>query len=149
MQDAQSALKSSHALLEQREADLADVQSALQALESEKRKLGESATTDKFSLQLEVDRLRRDSQRCEEELERAREDVRDRERVRREREGALDKLVRYFFDLCDEILSNIGPYVKHDENRELSSQLAAQTQARLNLGEKLDSAQAVSLLNLR
>ena len=96
MQDAQSSLKSARALLEQREADLADVQSALQALESEKRKLGESATTDKFSLGLEVDRLRRDLQRCEDELERAREDVRDRERARREREGALDKLVCCF-----------------------------------------------------
>jgi SMC interacting uncharacterized protein involved in chromosome segregation len=117
----------------------------LQALESEKRKLGESATTDKFSLELEVDRLRRDLQRCEAELERAREDVRDRERARREREEALDKLVRHF-DLPREVPSNSGLHVKHDENRELSTQLAAQTQARLNLGEKLDSAQAVSHL---
>lgn len=148
MQDAQSSLKSAHSLLEQREADLAAVQSALQALESEKRKLGESATTDKFSLELEVDRLRRDLQRCEAELERAREDVRDRERARREREGALDKLVRRF-DVPHEIPPKSGSYFKHDENRELSSQLAAQTQARLNLGEKLDSAQAVSCLNLR
>jgi SMC interacting uncharacterized protein involved in chromosome segregation len=145
MQEAQSSLKSVRALLEQREADLAAVQSALQALESEKRKLGESATTDKFSLELEVDRLRRDLQRCEAELERAREDVRDRERARREREEALDKLVRHF-DLPREVPSNSGLHVKHDENRELSTQLAAQTQARLNLGEKLDSAQAVSHL---
>lgn len=94
LKEAQSSLKSSQALLEQRETDLAAVQAALQAIESEKRKLGESATTDKFSLELEVDRLRRDLQRCEDDLQRAREDVKDRERVRREREGALDKLVR-------------------------------------------------------
>lgn len=94
LKEAQSSLKSSQALLEQRETDLAAVQAALQAIESEKRRLGESATTDKFSLELEVDRLRRDLQRCEDDLQRAREDVKDRERVRREREGALDKLVR-------------------------------------------------------
>lgn len=93
LQEAQSSLRSSKALLEQREVDFAAVQAALQALENEKRKLGESATTDKFSLELELDRLRRDLQRCEDDLERAREDVKERERTRRDREGLLDKLV--------------------------------------------------------
>lgn len=55
--------------------------------------MGESATTDRFSLELEVDRLKRDLTRCQNDLELANEDVRDKERRRREGEDALDKLV--------------------------------------------------------
>lgn len=131
--------------MDQREVDLAAVQSALQAIESEKRQLGESATTDRFSLELEVDRLRRDLQRCEEDLDRAREEVRDRDKARRDRESALDKLVRLdSFRYRDAMLNYL--HVQNDENRELSNQLAAQQQTRLNFSEKLDHAQAVRTL---
>jgi septal ring factor EnvC (AmiA/AmiB activator) len=76
-------------LLEQQESDLAAVQTALRDLESEKRKLGESHTTDRFSLELELDRLKRDLARCEDELARARDDLREKERVRHDRDGAM------------------------------------------------------------
>ncbi len=92
---ARSTLKSVRTLLEQRESDLAAVQTALRDLESEKRKLGESHTTDRFSLELELDRLKRDLARCEDELARARDDLREKERARRDRDGAIDKLVSF------------------------------------------------------
>lgn len=122
LQSALSDLARTQALLSQRETDFAAVQDALQNMEKESKKLGESHTTARFSLQLEVDRLRRDVERLEDELARARKQLDDREGQGRDRESVLDKL--------------------HAENRDLSSQLAAQTQARLNMSEKLDSVQA-------
>ncbi len=122
LQSALSDLARTQALLSQRETDFAAVQDALQNMEKESKKLGESHTTARFSLQLEVDRLRRDVERLEDELARARKQLDDREGQGRDRESVLDKL--------------------HAENRDLSSQLAAQTQARLNMSEKLDNVQA-------
>jgi len=69
-----------------------------------------------------VDRLKRDLERVEDELARARKELDDRESKGRDRDGVLDKL--------------------HAENRDLATQLAAQTQARLNISEKLDTVQA-------
>lgn len=109
-------------MLTQREGDLESVGKSLQVMERESRKLGESHTTAKFSLELEVDRLKRDIERLEDELTRSRKDLTEREGKNRDRDTVIDKL--------------------HAENRELASQLAVQTQARLNVAEKLDDAQA-------
>jgi chromosome segregation ATPase len=124
----ESALKSAlddlaraQSLLTQRESDLFAVQSSLQGIESESKRLGETHTTARFSLQLEVDRLKRDLERLEDELSRARKEIDEKEAKIRDRETNIDKM--------------------HAENRDLASQLAAQTQARLNVGEKLDNAQ--------
>lgn len=122
LQSALNDLARTQSLLTQRETDLAQVQSALETLEAESKKLGESHTTARFSLQLEVDRLKRDLERLEDELSRARKELGDREGKGRERDGVIDKL--------------------HAENRELASQLAAQTQARLNVSEKLENTLA-------
>ena len=122
LQSALNDLARAQSLLTQREADLAAVQAALQTLEADNKKLGESHTSARFSLQLEVDRLRRDVERLEDELARARKELDDREGKGRDRDGVIDKL--------------------HAENRDLAAQLAAQTQARLNLSEKLDDSQA-------
>lgn len=108
-------------LLSQRESDLAAVQSSLQTIESESKRLGETHTTARFSLQLEVDRLKRDLERLEDELSRARKGIDEKEGQSRDRDSTIDKL--------------------HADNRDLASQLAAQTQARLNVSEKLDSVQ--------
>ena len=121
LQSALNDLARTQALLSQRESDLSTVQETLQDVEKESKKLGESHTTARFSLQLEVDRLRRDVERLEDELARARKDLTEREGKGRDRESVLDKL--------------------HAENRDLSTQLAAQTQARLNISEKLDNVQ--------
>lgn len=121
LQSALSDLARTQALLSQRESDLAAVQSSLQGMESESKRLGETHTTARFSLQLEVDRLKRDLERLEDELARARKDLDEKEAKNRDREGNVDKL--------------------HAENRDLASQLAAQTQARLNVTDKLDVAQ--------
>lgn len=121
LQNAMSELARTQGLLSQREGDLQAVQSSLQTLEAESKRLGETHTTARFSLQLEADRLKRDLERVEDELGRARKELEEREGRGREREGALDGL--------------------HADNRDLRSQLAAQTQARLNIAEKLDKVQ--------
>ena len=121
LQNAKAELARVQGLLFQREGDLQAVQSSLQTLEAESKRLGETHTTARFSLQLESDRLKRDLERVENELGRARKELEEREGRGREREGALDGL--------------------HAENRDLKSQLAAQTQARLNVSEKLDKVQ--------
>jgi chromosome segregation ATPase len=114
-------LMRTQSLLKQRESDHGAVQSSLQGLESESKRLGETHTTARFSLRLEVDRLKRDLEPLEDDLSRARKEIDDKETKHRDREGAIDKL--------------------HAENRDLASQLAAQTQARLNVADKLDGVQ--------
>ncbi|KAG6810609.1 hypothetical protein H0H92_011161 [Tricholoma furcatifolium] len=122
LQSALNDLARVQSLLSQRESDLQAVQNALQTLEAESKRLGETHTTARFSLQLETDRLKRDLERVEDELARARKDLADKDSRTRDRDSALDKL--------------------YTEKRDLESQLAAQTQARLNLSEKLDGVQA-------
>ena len=121
-QTAQAELARAQALLSQREADVAALQSALSTQEAAAKSQGEHATTARFSLQLEADRVKRDLERLEDELTRARKDLHERETRMRERDGVIDTL--------------------HAENRELSAQLAAQTQARLNATDKLDLVQS-------
>lgn len=121
LQSALNDLARTQSLLSQRETDLQAVENALQTLEAESKRAGETHTTARFSLQLEVDRLKRDVERLEDELSRARKEVSDRDNKGRDRDDVLDKL--------------------HAENRDLASQLAAQTQARINVSDKLDIAQ--------
>uniref|UniRef100_A0A0W0F3I1 Mto1-like Mto2p-binding domain-containing protein n=1 Tax=Moniliophthora roreri TaxID=221103 RepID=A0A0W0F3I1_MONRR len=121
LQSALNDLARAQSLLNQRESDLAQVQNALQTLEQESKRAGETHTTARFSLQLEVDRLKRDLGRLEDELSRARQELNDGDARGRDRDGTIDQL--------------------HAENRDLASQLSAQTQARLNISEKLDSVQ--------
>ncbi|KAF8638841.1 hypothetical protein AX17_001899 [Amanita inopinata Kibby_2008] len=122
LQNALADLARSQLLLSQREEDLEAVQNALNTIDQESKRLGESHTTARFSLQLEVERMARDLERVQDELARARKDVEEKENKSREKEATIDKL--------------------HAENRGLASQLALQTQAKLNVSEKLDSVQA-------
>ncbi|KAL0569917.1 hypothetical protein V5O48_012048 [Marasmius crinis-equi] len=121
LQSALNDLARAQSLLSQRDSDLEQVQNALQTIEQESKRAGETHSTARFSLQLEVDRLKRDLERVEDELARARKDLGDKDARGRDRDGDMDKL--------------------HAENRELASQLSAQTQARLNISEKLDGVQ--------
>jgi len=132
---ARHDLELAKALLSQRESDIAEIQAVLTKKDAESRRLGESASSDRFSLNLELERVRRDASRAEEEVTRLKKEIEERDTKARDREAALDKL--------------------HVENRELAGQLASQTQARLNTSEKLDMVQAslktaeAELTNLR
>lgn len=108
-------------MLEQRQRDLAEVQKALEGLEKENKRRGEVDTSTRFSLQLEMDRLKRDIERLEDELSRARLELTGRESKIQEKDDLVDTL--------------------HSQIRELSTQLSQQTQARLNISEKLDNVQ--------
>ncbi|KAG1900115.1 uncharacterized protein F5891DRAFT_1128771 [Suillus fuscotomentosus] len=123
LEDKDSALRNTlddlsrtQTLLSQRQGDLEAVQNALRDMEQRSKELGETHTTARFSLQLEVDRLKQD------ELSRTRKDVGDREGTTRDREDLIHKL--------------------RLEVQQLTTQLNTQTQARLSLSEKLDSAQS-------
>lgn len=59
----------------QRDQDLASVQNALRSLEDERRKIGDEHTSDRFSLELEMERAKRDLASAEDELEQARKDL--------------------------------------------------------------------------
>jgi len=118
LQSALNDLARTQSILSEHEADLQRVQSALQTLEGDSRRLGETHTTARFSLQLESDRLKRDLERLEDELACACKDLDDKETKNRDRDLVVDRL--------------------HVENHDLASQLAAQTQARLNLSDKVD-----------
>ena len=95
---------------------------AREQAEAESKRLAETHTTATFSLQLETDRMKRDMERLESELTKARQDLSNKDVNVHDR---LDKL--------------------YAENRDLQTQLGVQTQARLNVAEKLD----VVLANLK
>ncbi|KAG9049402.1 hypothetical protein FS837_010342 [Tulasnella sp. UAMH 9824] len=120
--DAESAINALRKQVAQRDDDIAVLQAELNEMQTESRKLGESHTTDRFALELELEKVKRELIRAEEDVERLKKDLSNREEKYRERENALDKL--------------------HTENRDLATQLAAQTQARLNVSDKLDLVQA-------
>ncbi|KAJ7713473.1 hypothetical protein DFH07DRAFT_1068670 [Mycena maculata] len=122
LQSALADLARTQALLGARDADLAAVQAALQALEGESKRAGETHSSARFSLELEVDRLKRDLERVEAELGRARAELAERESRGRGRDEVMDAM--------------------HAEILELKGEVGAQTQARLNVSERLDGVQA-------
>ena len=122
LRNALANLERAQSLLTQRDKDLGAFQDALKSKEKESKLLGETHTTARFSLQLEVEKMTRDLERAQDDLLRAKKDVEEKERKIREKEEMIDSL--------------------HAEKLQLKSQLAAQTQAKLNVSEKLDSVQA-------
>ncbi|KAF7297265.1 Rpa49 subunit specific to nuclear RNA polymerase I [Mycena indigotica] len=122
LQSALADLARTQAQLGARDADLAAVQAALTTLEGESKRAGETHTTAKFSLELEVDRLKRDLERLESELARARSELSDGESRGRGRDEVMDAM--------------------HAEILQLKGEVSAQTQARLNVSERLDAVQA-------
>ncbi|KAF6764547.1 hypothetical protein DFP72DRAFT_1163472 [Ephemerocybe angulata] len=105
-------------LVKEREADLAQLQDAFGSVERERKELGESVAGERFSAQLECDRLRRDLERAEDDLARLRADLASKEGLLREKEAQLDRWSQ--------------------DNRELKNELGEVKQAKINLGEKVD-----------
>jgi chromosome segregation ATPase len=124
LEGKEATLQSTLASLDQAQSDLMRIEkdyNDLQSAHKEAQSRGDSQIADRFALQLQSDRLERDVQRLEDDLRRCRKDLEDREDKIRDKETIIDNL--------------------HIENRELTNQLATQTQARLNIAEKLDHAQ--------
>lgn len=103
--------------LQERDGDLEAVQRALQAKESDLDQRGRTSATDRHSLQLEIDRLRRDLSRCESDLAKAREELDRKDDIVREKTSQMNKM--------------------YSENCEYSAKLATETQTRLGLDERL------------
>ncbi|GFZ45294.1 hypothetical protein JCM24511_03020 [Saitozyma sp. JCM 24511] len=109
----QSELDAARDRVSLRDKDLASVQAALRGLEDDRKKLGDEHTSDRFSLELEIERVKRDLEQCEDELDRAKADLHDRD-------------VEY------------GQLL--ERQRELESLIASERQGRLNMSDKLDEA---------
>ena len=89
----QAELESARDRMSQRDRDLISVQSALKSLENERRKSGDVHASNRFSLELELDRLKRDHASLEEELESARSEIDAREETLRQRDVDRSQLV--------------------------------------------------------
>ena len=59
----------------ERDRDVRDLQNALKGLESDKRRIGDDHLDDRRSLELEMDRVKRDLGRSEDELDHAKREV--------------------------------------------------------------------------
>jgi hypothetical protein len=55
--------------------------------------IGDEHTSDRFSLELEIDRLKRDLARCEDDLDAARDDLVRREEQSRQQEMEMSEMV--------------------------------------------------------
>lgn len=122
LQAAEDDLTHAQRSLRDRDADLQAVQRALQAKESESDSLGRTSATDRHSLKLEIDRLRRDIARCEADLRQARDDVERKEEQVRDKAAQMSQM--------------------YSENCDLSAKLATETQTRLGLDERLAALKA-------
>ena len=96
----QSELEAARDRVAQRDRDLSSVQNGLRTLEDERRKLGDEHTSDRFSLELELDRVKRDLAAAEGELDRAKGEVDASEKSSRQRELERSQLVRLLSFAC-------------------------------------------------
>ncbi|CEQ41037.1 SPOSA6832_02713 [Sporobolomyces salmonicolor] len=140
LRSSQNDVKQLHALLATRESDIQSLQDTLNGLETASRRQGESATSDRFALELEMGRAKRDLARAQKELEQIKEELDERVRAAKEKELQLATLVRFSFPRPFrriKFLTSCGRS-QQSENRDLATQLASQTQSRLALAEKHD-----------
>ncbi|KAJ1041118.1 hypothetical protein NDA14_006555 [Ustilago hordei] len=104
-----------------RKADVQTLQDALRSKENESFRMGQSSANDKYSLELEIDRLKRDLARCEDDLARARKDLDRKDDSLRQKEESLAKL--------------------HSELRDAQAKLASEMQSHLGLSERFEAQQ--------
>ncbi|ORY31357.1 hypothetical protein BCR39DRAFT_89832 [Naematelia encephala] len=116
----QTELEAARDRVSMRDRDVASLQNALRNLEADRQKLGDEHTSDRFSLELELERVKRDLAGCEDELAKARDDVEDREEALRKRDLEMSQLL--------------------DKQRDLEARLSSERQGRLNMSDKLDIA---------
>ncbi|EST05588.1 hypothetical protein PSEUBRA_005278 [Kalmanozyma brasiliensis GHG001] len=108
--------------LAMRKSDVQTLQDALRSKENESFRMGQSSANDKYSLELEIDRLKRDLSRCEDDLARARKDLDRKDDALRQKEDTLAQV--------------------HSELREVQAKLASEMQSRLGLSERFEAQQA-------
>ncbi|KAI5453673.1 hypothetical protein NCC49_005494 [Naganishia albida] len=106
--------------LAQKDDDVRDLQDALNQLENARRRLGDERSIDQYSSQLEIDRVKRDLARNEDQLNRALEDIQNLEATLSDKQAELADLVA--------------------EKRETESRLTAERQDRLAISDKLSEA---------
>lgn len=126
-EEAMSSLERQLTIMEENlvnsKEDVEKLQAALRKKENESERLGQSHSHDLHSMELEIERLRRDLSRSESELERTRKGLDRREDSIKEKDDQIDKL--------------------HLENRNNSNKLAVEIQSNKGLQEKLDLHQKV------
>ncbi|KAK4701233.1 MFS transporter, PHS family, inorganic phosphate transporter, partial [Phenoliferia sp. Uapishka_3] len=141
VKSAQSELVKVRAVLATRESDLQKLQDVLNNIQSETRRLGESQSNDRFSLELELDRLKRDVKRYTEELEREKAEGDKMESTLRERDLALATVASGFsfpnWSISLRWVADVGS-LQNSENKELAAQVASLTSLRLSVTEKYD-----------
>jgi chromosome segregation ATPase len=112
-------LEASRERVAMKDADLVSVQNLLRSVEDQHRKLGDERSSDQRSLELEIDRLKRDLAQYEDELERARDELQQREQALHARDMEVADLM--------------------DKQRDNEAKLATERQGRLTLSDKLDA----------
>lgn len=75
----QVELETAKSRVSERDRDLQSVQNVLRGLQDERQKLGDEHTSDRFSLELEIERVKNDLQRAEVDLDQARKDLTKRD----------------------------------------------------------------------
>ncbi|GHJ84050.1 hypothetical protein NliqN6_0452 [Naganishia liquefaciens] len=106
--------------LAHKDEDVRDLQDALNKLENARRRLGDERSIDQYSSQLEIDRVKRDLARNEDQLHRALEDIQNLEATLSDKQAELADLIA--------------------EKRDTESRLTAERQDRLAISDKLSEA---------
>ncbi|BGP03966.1 anucleate primary sterigmata protein b [Rhodotorula toruloides] len=107
-------------VLQDREKDVADLQRALNGLEDSSRRMGQDASSDKIALELEIDRVKRDLARAQQDAQLTREELDERMAESREKDVKIANL--------------------DAEKKDLSMQLASLRQTHITLSDKHDVA---------
>ena len=130
--------------LVQKDDDVRDLQDALNQLENARRRLGDERSIDQYSSQLEIDRVKRDLARNEDQLNRALEDIQNLEATLSDKQAELADLVsdRHIVQCYTRLMKIFGSKIA--EKRETESRLTAERQDRLAISDKLSEAMKVS-----
>lgn len=130
--------------LVQKDDDVRDLQDALNQLENARRRLGDERSIDQYSSQLEIDRVKRDLARNEDQLNRALEDIQNLEATLSDKQAELADLVsdRHIVQCSTRLMKIFGSKIA--EKRETESRLTAERQDRLAISDKLSEAMKVS-----
>lgn len=86
-------LDSARDRLNQRDSDLQELQRALRSLEDDRRKIGHEHSSNRHSLELEIDRVRRDLATTEDDLQKATEEIDRMAALLQSRESEIEDLV--------------------------------------------------------
>lgn len=129
--------------ISERDRDVRDLQNALKGLESDKRRIGDDHLDDRRSLELEIDRVKRDLVRSQDDLEHAQQEIDRLETSLSQQRADLSEMVSLIAQSHPASHDTHILVFQAEEKSSIESLLTSERQERLKLSDKLNAAEKV------